>query len=611
MLRYLTLALIAGLASPVTSAQAQQSKANDTILVFDASGSMWGQIDGVAKITIAREVVQGLLKDLPPERRLGLVAYGHNRKGDCNDIQTLVPVGTDRAAISKAIARINPVGMTPMTAAVEKAAEALKFTENEATVILVSDGQETCHKNPCEAAAKLAKLGIGLTVHTVGFGLGPEEAGAEGELSCIAEATGGRFLLADDAAELRAALEQISAVQVAPKPAAKPAPAPKAVATVEVSLGATDQVMGPVIKQGLAWTVRHGATGEVLHEAANVGSIKVKLPRGVHDVSVRRVSDGASAEGQVKASESTSLTLPIVVKLNASVKAPETAAAGSTVRVIWSGPDDASDYISVAKADAADSKYENYTRTQKGNPLQLRLPAQAGDYEVRYFNNKTSKVLARQPITATAIKASLSIPATAAAGSPLKVTWTGPDYASDYISVAKPDAADSRYENYTRTAKGNPLALVLPVEAGTYEVRYVQEQGHKVLARETITTTPVKASLDIPATAAAGSPLKVTWTGPDYASDYITVAKPDAADSRYENYTRTAKGKPLTLVLPVEAGTYEVRYVQEQGHKVLARETITTTPVKASLDIPATAAAGSPLKVTWTGPDYASDYITV
>src|SRR5690606_33214028 len=180
-----------GLAAPLASAQARQTAASDTILVFDASGSMWGQIDGVPKITIARDVVQGLLNDLPPERRLGLVAYGHNRKGDCGDIQTLVPVGTDRAAIGKAIASVNPVGMTPMTAAVEHAAEVLKSTENQATVILVSDGQETCHKDPCQAAANLEKMGIGLTVHTVGFGLGAEEAGAKGELSCIAEATGG------------------------------------------------------------------------------------------------------------------------------------------------------------------------------------------------------------------------------------------------------------------------------------------------------------------------------------------------------------------------------------------------------------------------------------
>src|SRR5690606_8478006 len=237
--------------------------------------------------------------DLPPERRLGLVVYGHNRKGDCGDIQTLVPVGTDRAAIGKAIASVNPVGMTPMTAAVEHAAEVLKSTENQATVILVSDGQETCHKDPCQAAANLEKMGIGLTVHTVGFGLGAEEAGAKGELSCIAEATGGRFFLADDADELRAALDQISAAQVAP--AAKPAPAaePAPVATVEISLAATDQEKGPTIRQGLTWTGRQGATGEILHEQAEAGAIKVKLPRGVHDVTVQRASDGASAEGQI------------------------------------------------------------------------------------------------------------------------------------------------------------------------------------------------------------------------------------------------------------------------------------------------------------------------
>ncbi len=35
-----------------------QERAN-TILVLDASGSMWGQIDGTAKITIAQDVVRG------------------------------------------------------------------------------------------------------------------------------------------------------------------------------------------------------------------------------------------------------------------------------------------------------------------------------------------------------------------------------------------------------------------------------------------------------------------------------------------------------------------------------------------------------------------------
>lgn len=499
MFRPIALGLTLALASLATPAQAQdgESKAGDTILVFDASGSMWGQIDGVPKITIAREVVNGLLGDLPAERRLGLVTYGHRRKGDCKDIQTLVPVGGDRAAIAKAIAGVNPVGMTPMTAAVEQAAEALKFTENQATVILVSDGQETCHADPCAAAEKLAKLGVGLTVHTVGFGLGAEEAGAKGELKCMADATGGRFFVADDADQLRDALRKISAAAsakpkvVEPAPAkAEPAPAPKpaAVAVGMATLEATDQKGGPVIKQGLVWTVSHGASGEVIYKSDASGTVEVEIPRGVHDVSVMRESDGATAKGEINLSGArTKVTVPIVIELDATLNAPDTAAAGATVRVAWTGPDETDDYISVSDADAGNRNYVNYTRTRNGNPLQLLMPAEAGTYEVRYVSAKNHEVLARASIEVGEVGASLEIPATMPAGASLSVAWTGPDYTDDYISVAKVDSPGNKYVNYTRTRSGNPLKLVMPPEPGAYEIRYIQNQSHKILASEPIT----------------------------------------------------------------------------------------------------------------------------
>ena len=68
MFRPIALGLTLALAGFVTPVQAQdgETKGGDTILVFDASGSMWGQIDGVPKITIAREVVNGLLGDPDP-----------------------------------------------------------------------------------------------------------------------------------------------------------------------------------------------------------------------------------------------------------------------------------------------------------------------------------------------------------------------------------------------------------------------------------------------------------------------------------------------------------------------------------------------------------------
>ena len=60
-----------------------------TMLVLDASGSMWGQIGGQPKITIARQAIGAMLDDWSGGD-LGLMAYGHRRKGDCADIEVLL-----------------------------------------------------------------------------------------------------------------------------------------------------------------------------------------------------------------------------------------------------------------------------------------------------------------------------------------------------------------------------------------------------------------------------------------------------------------------------------------------------------------------------------------
>lgn len=79
--------LLACLLSPLMSLAQDRSRA---ILVMDGSGSMWGQIEGQAKITIAQDVVRDLLGTLPGDLDLGLTVYGHRRKGDCSDIETVV-----------------------------------------------------------------------------------------------------------------------------------------------------------------------------------------------------------------------------------------------------------------------------------------------------------------------------------------------------------------------------------------------------------------------------------------------------------------------------------------------------------------------------------------
>jgi len=190
--------------------------ADRAIIVMDGSGSMWGQIDGKTKIEIARETLNGVLAAVPDDLELGLVVYGHREKGVCSDIEEMVaPATGNRTAISAAVNGLNPRGKTPISAAVRQAAQSLRYTEDKATVILVTDGIETCEADPCAIATELEKTGVEFTAHVVGFGLNEEEGR---QVACIAQNTGGRFIQASDANELDDALTKT--VSVTPSPPA-------------------------------------------------------------------------------------------------------------------------------------------------------------------------------------------------------------------------------------------------------------------------------------------------------------------------------------------------------------------------------------------------------
>ena len=193
--------------------------ADRAIIILDASGSMWAQINGKARIDIARETLQTVLAGVPDDLELGFMAYGHRSKGDCNDIEMLVdPAPGTADAISAAAAQLSPKGKTPLSASVKMAAEQLKYTEDKATVILITDGLETCDADPCALATELKQAGVDFKVDVVGLALSKEEGD---QVRCIADNTGGQYLSADDADGLEAALTT-AVTEIAPP--AEPAP---------------------------------------------------------------------------------------------------------------------------------------------------------------------------------------------------------------------------------------------------------------------------------------------------------------------------------------------------------------------------------------------------
>jgi Ca-activated chloride channel family protein len=198
-----------------------------SIIVLDASGSMWGQIDGRPKLEIAREALGSVLSGLDPAAEIGLMAYGHREKGSCEDIELVVPAAPGTAqAITDAANAMKFLGKTPLTEAVRRAAAELKSTEEKATVILITDGIETCEADPCALGAELEASGVDFTAHVVGFGLTAEEGAT---VACLAKNTGGSYIEAKDAGSLVEALKTTVAV-VEPEPTPVPKPEPVAMA---------------------------------------------------------------------------------------------------------------------------------------------------------------------------------------------------------------------------------------------------------------------------------------------------------------------------------------------------------------------------------------------
>lgn len=170
-----------------------------TVIVLDASNSMWGQIEGVNKVTLARDGLTGLLGKQPTQNNLGLITYGNRRKSDCADISVAAKPGElDTPSLLQQINSTRPYGRSPISAALQQAAETLG---GSGQILLVSDGPDSCNGDPCAVAKQLKAKQPELQIHVLSFQ--PDDATA---LRCVADNTGGKFALIQDAQSLSASL---------------------------------------------------------------------------------------------------------------------------------------------------------------------------------------------------------------------------------------------------------------------------------------------------------------------------------------------------------------------------------------------------------------------
>ncbi len=215
---------------------------SNILILLDCSNTMKLALDGSTgqpeeRLTAAKNVLKSTLQTIPSDVRVGLRVFGNSNvrsdPSDCKQSFLLVPIGLhNRGEIVAKSDQLKARGLTPLAYALKEAAADFEGLPGERHIILISDGADTCHQDPCLFITKLRELGFKMRVDVIG--VDKKAKIAEGwQLECIAKESGGKYFEADTAAKVadsikQSVLEAISqkaadhnvSGQVMPKPAA-------------------------------------------------------------------------------------------------------------------------------------------------------------------------------------------------------------------------------------------------------------------------------------------------------------------------------------------------------------------------------------------------------
>ncbi len=295
----------------------------------------------------------------------------------------------------------------------------------------------------------------------------------------------------------------------------------------------------------------------------------VKLVASIEpgEYELRYQTDRSTDSGKVFARTLVTVLEAVPVFLETAAEVP----SGGEFTIEWAGPANDSDFITVTTPDAPEGSYTDYAYTRDGvNPVVVSAPVEPGDYEVRYVNEREGKVLGRAAVKVLASTAAVQGPSEAMAGSAVEVTATGSTSESDYITIVKADAGEGSYDDYFYTKDKSTGALQTSFEPGNYEIRLVNENEGKILARAPITLSAPQVTLQAPTEVAINSDFEVSYTAPASERSYIAIVPTGAPENNYGSsygYTTGASGS-VTLRSPETAGSYEIRYLTPENKAI-------------------------------------------
>lgn len=181
--------------------------ARPTLIIIDASGSMEDYLpDGTMKIDAAKTAAKQIVQSANDE--IALMTYD-----DCDyggdptygPIRVVVNFTMNKQILIQQIDAIEPWGSTPIADSIKEGSKYVATTGQDAGIVLLTDGEETCGYLDSQEIADLAATSGVSIVNIVGFQL---DNYTQAQMAEVAEATGGSYYDATDVASLTYSLQQ-------------------------------------------------------------------------------------------------------------------------------------------------------------------------------------------------------------------------------------------------------------------------------------------------------------------------------------------------------------------------------------------------------------------
>ena len=581
------------------------------IIVFDASGSMWAQLEGKTKIEIAKKTLADLVTNWDEDKQLGLLAYGHRKKGDCNDIETLVPVGkVDKAGMISTVNKINPKGKTPISASIRMAAEELKFTEDNATVILISDGKETCNADPCATASELEKLGVNFTAHVIGFGVDKQTSE---QLKCIAANTGGKYFPADNAEQLNDALKKV-------------VEQPKV-----LTIQAIDEKDGSIFNKMVDWklinkeseeviSLTASGNGENITIAANnnepANSTEKQITAGNWLISGTSQSYSGEASVEITGKDNQLIKVNFVRELpKVTINAADEAVVGTELELSWEAPEEVEGLLNLQLADEKPKYHASpLLHTKDKSEATMRLPSVAGNYVLRFYDvHDRDIIFTEHPITLKEAEIVINAPDEAGTGTEIDLSWIAPKDAEAKINLEPVGEKPKFHANPHLYIKGKKEgSMRMPATVGDYILRWYNLSDRKAVMERPIKLVESQVTITAPDEAGAGTEIDLSWDAPKTAEAKITLELAGEKPKFHTNPHLYIKGKKEgSMRMPSTAGDYILRWYNLSDRKIVTEKAIKLTEEVVTINAPDEAGAGTEVDLSWEAPKTAEAKINL